>query len=258
MSAMARKMMWSSMALSMALAVTACEKKATPTPPKTDTAPASTSAQTTAETTSAATTPKLSDEQLVKESRKYGHIPIVGDTDRASVTAKFENWKKAEDEAKATEGVGAKLVAVPEGATITIVFGTWCSDCFREIPRLWDALDQVELADRLGFDYAWEVEHHFLDEYSHSSAPEVFLGDEPHRRVLQNTGALNIDVVAAVDQDDEVLLGGEVDGGAAVVVKLDELVQVFAFIPCQNFAEQHTFPQRDRRCWFNHRGWFCC
>ncbi|MCB1739935.1 MAG: LLM class flavin-dependent oxidoreductase, partial [Gammaproteobacteria bacterium] len=24
-------------------------------------------------------------------------------------------------------------------------------------------------------DYAWEVEHHFLDEYSHSSAPEVFL-----------------------------------------------------------------------------------
>ena len=31
------------------------------------------------------------------------------------------------------------------------------------------------LADRLGFDYAWEVEHHFLEEYSHSSAPEVFL-----------------------------------------------------------------------------------
>ena len=38
-----------------------------------------------------------------------------------------------------------------------------------------DALDQVVLADRLGFDYAWEVEHHFLEEYSHSSAPEVFL-----------------------------------------------------------------------------------
>jgi len=38
-----------------------------------------------------------------------------------------------------------------------------------------DALDQVVLADRLGYDYAWEVEHHFLEEYSHSSAPEVFL-----------------------------------------------------------------------------------
>ena len=38
-----------------------------------------------------------------------------------------------------------------------------------------NALEQVVLADRLGFDHAWEVEHHFLDEYSHSSAPEVFL-----------------------------------------------------------------------------------
>ena len=39
-----------------------------------------------------------------------------------------------------------------------------------------DALDQIELADRLGFDHVWQVEHHFLEEYSHSSAPEVFLG----------------------------------------------------------------------------------
>jgi alkanesulfonate monooxygenase SsuD/methylene tetrahydromethanopterin reductase-like flavin-dependent oxidoreductase (luciferase family) len=38
-----------------------------------------------------------------------------------------------------------------------------------------DALEQVELADRVGFNCVWEVEHHFLEEYSHSSAPEVFL-----------------------------------------------------------------------------------
>ena len=54
-----------------------------------------------------------------------------------------------------------------------------------QIPRPWhdgaehklfqDALAQVELADTLRFDYIWEVEHHFLEEYSHSSAPEVFL-----------------------------------------------------------------------------------
>ena len=54
-----------------------------------------------------------------------------------------------------------------------------------QLPRPWgpdderrlfhEALDQVVLADRLGYDNAWEVEHHFLDEYSHSSAPEVFL-----------------------------------------------------------------------------------
>jgi alkanesulfonate monooxygenase SsuD/methylene tetrahydromethanopterin reductase-like flavin-dependent oxidoreductase (luciferase family) len=38
-----------------------------------------------------------------------------------------------------------------------------------------NALDQVELADQLGFDQTWAVEHHFLEEYSHCSAPEVFL-----------------------------------------------------------------------------------
>ncbi len=54
-----------------------------------------------------------------------------------------------------------------------------------QLPRPWepeaeqrlihDALEQVELADKLGVEYVWEVEHHFLEEYSHSSAPEVFL-----------------------------------------------------------------------------------
>ncbi|MEE3139616.1 MAG: LLM class flavin-dependent oxidoreductase, partial [Actinomycetota bacterium] len=48
-----------------------------------------------------------------------------------------------------------------------------------QIPRPWDvgaeqrlitdALDQCELADKLGIEYVWEVEHHFLEEYSHSS-----------------------------------------------------------------------------------------
>ena len=54
-----------------------------------------------------------------------------------------------------------------------------------QLPRPWndgdeqrimkEALEQVQLADRLGFSTVWEVEHHFLEEYSHSSAPEVFL-----------------------------------------------------------------------------------
>ena len=45
-----------------------------------------------------------------------------------------------------------------------------------EFNTYWEALAQIELADRLGFDHVWEVEHHFLEEYSHSSAPEVFFG----------------------------------------------------------------------------------
>src|ERR1041385_9076474 len=43
------------------------------------------------------------------------------------------------------------------------------------------ALEQIELADRLGFDTGWAVEHHFLTEFAHSSAPEVFLSAVPHR-----------------------------------------------------------------------------
>jgi luciferase family oxidoreductase group 1 len=60
-----------------------------------------------------------------------------------------------------------------------------------QIPRPWgpqseyqvfqDSLGQIELADRLGYDCAWVVEHHFLEEYSHSSAPEVFLGAATQR-----------------------------------------------------------------------------
>ena len=35
---------------------------------------------------------------------------------------------------------------------------------------------QVGLADEVGFDYFWTVEHHFLTEFSHCSAPEVLYG----------------------------------------------------------------------------------
>jgi len=39
----------------------------------------------------------------------------------------------------------------------------------------WETMEQIELADRLGFDSVWTVEHHFLNEFSYCSAPEVFL-----------------------------------------------------------------------------------
>ena len=36
-------------------------------------------------------------------------------------------------------------------------------------------LDLAVHCDRNGFKYAWSVEHHFLEEYSHISASEIFL-----------------------------------------------------------------------------------
>lgn len=60
-----------------------------------------------------------------------------------------------------------------------------------QVPRPWDdgderrvmaeALEQIELADRIGIDSVWLVEHHFLEEYSHSSAPELFLAAASQR-----------------------------------------------------------------------------
>ncbi len=60
-----------------------------------------------------------------------------------------------------------------------------------QLPRPWEgdselelyqnALSQVELADKLGYDYAWMVEHHFLEEYSHCPSPESFLGAASQR-----------------------------------------------------------------------------
>jgi len=60
-----------------------------------------------------------------------------------------------------------------------------------QLPRPWnddseyqliqDALEQIAYADSIGIEYAWEVEHHFLEEYSHSSAPEVFLAAASQR-----------------------------------------------------------------------------
>jgi alkanesulfonate monooxygenase SsuD/methylene tetrahydromethanopterin reductase-like flavin-dependent oxidoreductase (luciferase family) len=55
----------------------------------------------------------------------------------------------------------------------------WAAD--DEFTLLQNALEQVELADKLGIEYVWEVEHHFLEEYSHSSAPEVFLAAASQR-----------------------------------------------------------------------------
>jgi alkanesulfonate monooxygenase SsuD/methylene tetrahydromethanopterin reductase-like flavin-dependent oxidoreductase (luciferase family) len=62
-----------------------------------------------------------------------------------------------------------------------------------------DALDQIELADRLGFDSVWEVEHHFLEEYSHSSAPEVFLAAASQRTERIRLGHGIIQVPPAVN-----------------------------------------------------------
>ena len=78
-----------------------------------------------------------------------------------------------------------------------------------QLPRPWlqwseaqlyrEALEQIELADRLGIDYVWEVEHHFLEEYSHSSAPEVFLAAASQRTTNIRLGHGIVNVMPQVN-----------------------------------------------------------
>jgi alkanesulfonate monooxygenase SsuD/methylene tetrahydromethanopterin reductase-like flavin-dependent oxidoreductase (luciferase family) len=60
-----------------------------------------------------------------------------------------------------------------------------------QVPRPWDdeaehrkykeALEQIELADRLGFHSVFSAEHHSLEEYAHASAPEMLLAAASQR-----------------------------------------------------------------------------
>ena len=55
----------------------------------------------------------------------------------------------------------------------------------QQLPKPWrngdeqrlfnESLEQIALADRVGVDYLWAAEHHFLDEYSHCSASDLLL-----------------------------------------------------------------------------------
>ncbi|MGH8982507.1 MAG: LLM class flavin-dependent oxidoreductase [Acidimicrobiia bacterium] len=78
-----------------------------------------------------------------------------------------------------------------------------------QLPRPWDdgderrvfaeALEQIELADRLNFDAVWLVEHHFLEEYSHSSAPELFLAAASQRTSRIRLGHGIVHAVPAIN-----------------------------------------------------------
>jgi alkanesulfonate monooxygenase SsuD/methylene tetrahydromethanopterin reductase-like flavin-dependent oxidoreductase (luciferase family) len=93
-----------------------------------------------------------------------------------------------------------------------------------------DALEELELADRLGYDHAWVVEHHFLEEYSHSSAPEVFLAAASQRTsrirlghgILQLTTTHPAKVVEKVSALD-LLSDGRVEFGMGESASITEL-----------------------------------
>src|SRR5262249_56170532 len=98
--------------------------------------------------------------------------------------------------------------------------------------RLDEALEQIQLADKLGFDTVWAVEHHFLPGYSHMSCPEQFLvaAAMVTKRIRLGHGIMHMpfkinhpfraaEHVATLD----VLSGGRVEFGAARATSQEEL-----------------------------------
>ncbi len=94
----------------------------------------------------------------------------------------------------------------------------------------WQTMEQIELADRLGFDSVWTVEHHFLNEFSYCSAPEVFLAcvSQRTRRIRLGHGVVVLpfnhpvrvaERIAVLD----IMSNGRVEFGTGRATTMDEL-----------------------------------
>jgi natural product biosynthesis luciferase-like monooxygenase protein len=95
----------------------------------------------------------------------------------------------------------------------------------------WDSMEQIELADRLGFDSVWTVEHHFLNEFSYCSAPEIFLAcvSQRTRQIRIGHGVVVLpfnhpvrvaERIAVLD----IMSNGRVEFGTGRATTMDELL----------------------------------
>ena len=62
-----------------------------------------------------------------------------------------------------------------------------------DFDRYWEMMDQVVLAEELGFRSVWLADHQFRTEWSHSSAPDVTLG-----AISQRTSQIRLGIAVAV------------------------------------------------------------
>jgi luciferase family oxidoreductase group 1 len=76
----------------------------------------------------------------------------------------------ARDTPSADGGTGQRVTG--DGVAVPYP-GTWSPGA--EHAGYHEAVAQAVLAEQVGFTHVWAVEHHFLEEFSHCSAPEVFL-----------------------------------------------------------------------------------
>ena len=95
-----------------------------------------------------------------------------------------------------------------------------------------ETIEQIRLAEEMGFEYVWFVEHHGLEEFAYSSAPEVVLGALTqvttkirlgHGAVLIPPGYNHPIRVAERISTLDILSGGRVEFGMARSATLTEM-----------------------------------
>lgn len=85
------------------------------------------------------------------------HELAVGKTTRKDITEKFEAWKTSYERTKPSTTLAKDWANVPEDTQITVLFGTWCGDCMREVPQFWRDVESM------GKDVPFEVHYVAVD-----------------------------------------------------------------------------------------------
>lgn len=117
------------------------------------------------------------------------------------------------------------------------------------------SLDEIALADGAGFEGVWLVEHHFYHQYSHSSAPETFMGAITQRTERMRIGhgivllpfkhpVMVAERVATLD----VISGGRIDVGVGRGLSPLEY-EAFGGLMEESRARVDESVEILRRCW---------
>ena len=116
--------------------------------------------------------------------------PMVGDIDSATLLADYDAFSKEYKEFTVSDDEAA-LMQKLEGKTLVVLFGTWCHDSEREVPRLLKLLAQsgVELAQLqlVAVDYAKKDNKGLAQQFELKYTPTFIVldGDTEVARVIE-------------------------------------------------------------------------
>lgn len=137
---------------------------------------------------------------------------LVGRVTREELEIARPEWMHAMVEADIDVEASNALAAVPPGAEVVVLLGTWCSDSGREVPRLWRALDQT------GGMVPFEIEYVAVDRSKEEPADLVQGQDLRYvptfvvRRGGEEVGRVVESAPNGIERDLLALLSGEASG----------------------------------------------